>query len=114
LWPGHGNDLRDNPEPTLIRSLERERIVDVAAGNNFSLVLSAEGTVFSFGCGKVLFTLQQSSIALELEPTPIISQQNGRLGKGDESNATQPTLVFAAGHTVSAISAGYSHSLVVV
>jgi alpha-tubulin suppressor-like RCC1 family protein len=31
--------------------------VDVAAGNNFSLVLSAEGTVFSFGCGKVLFTL---------------------------------------------------------
>jgi alpha-tubulin suppressor-like RCC1 family protein len=88
---GHGNDLRDNPEPTLIRSLERERIVDVAAGNNFSLVLSAEGTVFSFGCGK-----------------------NGRLGKGDESNATQPTVVFAAGHTVSAISAGYSHSLVVV
>merc|ERR1711879_236267 len=85
---GHGNDLRDNPEPTLIRSLERERIVDVAAGNNFSLVLSAEGTVFSFGCGK-----------------------NGRLGKGDESNATQPTVVFAAGHTASAISAGYSHSL---
>jgi alpha-tubulin suppressor-like RCC1 family protein len=52
---GHGNDLTNNPKPTLIRSLENEHIVDIAAGNNFSLVLNADGTVFSFGCGKVPF-----------------------------------------------------------
>ncbi len=69
-------------------------MVDVAAGNNFSLVLSAEGTVFSFGCGKVLFTLQQSSIAVELELTTPIPQHR-TVDWARATRATPPNLPWS-------------------
>eukprot|EP00164_Ancoracysta_twista_P028227 GFYU01056152.1.p1 GENE.GFYU01056152.1~~GFYU01056152.1.p1 ORF type:complete len:318 (-),score=63.85 GFYU01056152.1:11-925(-) len=57
--------------PTLISSME-ERSWDIACGLNFSLLLTYDGRVYSWGCG-----------------------QNGVLGIGDEYNRSSPTCIDA-------------------
>lgn len=44
---------RAAPIPTLVKSLERVKVVQIAAGKEHSLVLSNKGVVYSFG--KALF-----------------------------------------------------------
>jgi len=70
--------------PTLVPSMLNTRIVSVAAGFALCLALSAEGCVFSWGCGS-----------------------NGRLGHGDSNNRETPTRI-ASLECIESISAGAS------
>jgi alpha-tubulin suppressor-like RCC1 family protein len=58
--------LRRNP----VHSLGAGELVQVAAGNSFSVALRAEGTIYSWGYGE---RLGQGSSALKTVPTPIPS-----------------------------------------
>ena len=48
---GHG-DQANQLQPTQIAVLANESVVGVAAGSRMSLVLTAKGTIFSFGSGR--------------------------------------------------------------
>ena len=87
---GHGKGVLQLMTPTRLPSLlGGERAVGVAASGLFSLVLSADGAVWSWGCG-----------------------WQGLLGHGDEEDQWQPKKVEAfAGRRVVAVSAGGMHSL---
>ena len=47
---GHG-DMKDCSSPTLVKGLEKEFVVSVAAGTAFSMVLTENGHVFTWGKG---------------------------------------------------------------
>ncbi len=89
---GHGNtqDLT-LPAPVEHDSLIGHRIIDVAAGASFTVLLSADGTVFTFGSGV-----------------------SGRLGHGDTENRLEPTPIqheHLAGHLIVAAVAAGSHTV---
>ena len=85
---GHGDEA-DLATPRRIGGLEQVRAVQVAAGPEHSLVLSAAGHVYSFGWGGV-----------------------GQLGHGDEADQPRPVRVAALLETrVCQLSAGADHSL---
>eukprot|EP01116_Phalansterium_solitarium_P019257 TRINITY_DN5320_c0_g3_i1.p1 TRINITY_DN5320_c0_g3~~TRINITY_DN5320_c0_g3_i1.p1 ORF type:complete len:463 (-),score=215.22 TRINITY_DN5320_c0_g3_i1:406-1794(-) len=85
-----GPDVESEPLPRLITALVGKRIVAISAGDFHSLVLTSDGKVYTFGCN-----------------------DSGQLGLGDSSNRRQPTLVEAlAAEKVTAIAAGFRHSLV--
>ena len=68
---GHG-DTAGQWQPKRVAVLAKERVVSVAAGDGHSLVLTAEGALFSFGRGA-----------------------DGRLGHGDTVDQPQPKQVVA-------------------
>lgn len=68
---GHG-DEDDQRQPKLIKSLLDKRVVAIATSFSFSLVLTDEGEVFSFGCGL-----------------------RGQLGHGDREKQLKPKLIDA-------------------
>ena len=88
---GHGNK-EDQASPSRIHHLGKIRIVAVAAGFAHSIALSAEGFVWTWGCGEY-----------------------GRLGHGNEDDMTLPNKIQGKfdGQPVQLISAGYSHSIAV-
>jgi alpha-tubulin suppressor-like RCC1 family protein len=45
---GHG-DMNPRASPTLIESLRSTQVVDIAAGKNFSVCVTSNGRVFSWG-----------------------------------------------------------------
>ena len=67
---GHG-DTADQPQPKRVVALAKERVVSVAAGDDYSLALTAEGALFSFGGG-----------------------WSGQLGHGDTVNQSRPKRVM--------------------
>ena len=86
---GHG-DAAIQLQPKQVKALAKERVVGVAAGMAHSLVLTAEGALFSFGHG-------------------MLSQ----LGHSDTTNQPRPKqLVALAKERVVSMAAGMSHSLV--
>ena len=87
---GHG-DHEDQLLPKKIEALAARRVVAVSAGGHHSLVLTADGAVWSWGRGAF-----------------------GKLGHGDTQLQLLPKKVEAlAGRRVVAVSAGYSHSLAI-
>jgi len=85
---GHGDNQRQLL-PKKIEVLAERRVVAVSAGGLHSLVLTADGAVWSWGWGG-----------------------EGRLGHGDEQNQLLPKKVEAlAGQRVVAVSAGGDHSI---
>jgi len=87
---GHGEGVLRLNTPTRLPPLGGESIVAVSAGDSYSLALTADGAVWSWGYGGL-----------------------GGLGHGDEQSQWQPKKIEAfAGQRVIAVSAGGSHSLV--
>ena len=87
---GHGEGVLQLKTPTRLPSLV-ERAIGVAASRYFSLALSADGALWSWGSGG-----------------------DGKLGHGDEEDQWQPKKVEAlAGQRVVAVSAGFAHSLAI-
>lgn len=89
---GHG-DEEMRPLPTAVRALEGRRIVRACAGDSHSLVLGANGTLYSFGLG-----------------------EGGRLGHGSEERLLTPapvTALLRAG-AVCGMGVGSYHSIVLV
>ena len=85
---GHGDD-QDQWQPTKVETLAGRRVVAVSAGREHSLALTADGAIWSWGCGG-----------------------HGRLGHGDEQRRLPPKQVEAfAGQRVVALSAGRCHSI---
>ena len=85
---GHGN-FESLMTPAIITLLGDERVVQVAAGNNHSLVLTRAGTVYSFG---------ETSF--------------GMLGHGREDGDRHPSPRRIAGlHNIQQVAAGFSHNL---
>ena len=77
--------------PKKIEALAGQRVLAVSAGEDHSLAITADGSVWSWGRGDL-----------------------GRLGHGDGQNQPLPKKIEAfAGRRVVAVSAGYSHSLAV-
>eukprot|EP00936_MAST-01D_sp_MAST-1D-sp1_P001484 g1484.t1 len=68
---GHG-DTQNCQMPQRVKALESIAVADAAAGDRHSLVLSADGTVYSFGCGS-----------------------RGQLGHGDRERRLIPERVLA-------------------
>ncbi len=87
---GHGNE-EDQPAPKVIEALRGSRVVAVSAGHTpYSLVLTDEGTVLSFGFGEY-----------------------GCLGHGDREDQYEPKVIEALrGVRVVAIAAGHYCSYV--
>ena len=87
---GHGEGVLQLKTPTRLPSrLGGERAIGVAASRTFSLALSADGALWSWGCGGP-----------------------GVLGHGDEDDQWQPKKVEAfAGQRVVAVSAAAYHGL---
>ncbi|KAG1705501.1 hypothetical protein DVH05_003190 [Phytophthora capsici] len=83
---GHG-DMRDRAVPRKVMSLLRESVVSASCGGAHTAVLSAKGTVFTFGRGR-----------------------NGRLGLGDNKWRDTPHQVvsFPQGTRVSQIVCGWN------
>jgi len=89
---GHGEGVNKLPSPTAVPALYHVTIQSVSAGDAHTLALAESGAVYSFGVGL-----------------------GGRLGHGDEATAREPKLVEAlAASRASSISAGGSHSLVLL
>jgi alpha-tubulin suppressor-like RCC1 family protein len=86
---GHGDQAHRVNTPRPIPVLQGVRVGAVAAGWDYSLVVSTAGRLYSFGCGR-----------------------HGQLGHGDTSFQLAPRLVAALqGVRISAVAAGYRHSL---
>ncbi len=89
---GHGDtEDRREPQPLVHENLDGHTIVRVAAGAAHTLLLSSDGTVFSFGLGA-----------------------QGQLGHGDLDDRHVPMPIASEtleGHTIIAIAAGLSHSV---
>lgn len=83
-----------DPVAVTAGSLAGKTIADISSGMTHSLALASDGTVFSWG-----------------------DNTNGQLGNNSTSARTTPTTIYTtgvlSGKTISAISAGSSHSLVV-
>lgn len=87
---GHGDSSSTQLTPRRVEALRLVRVSAVAAGWNHSLALSEAGEVYSFGKGS-----------------------HGRLGHNDEADQHTPRLIEALrGARVSAVAAGWGHSLV--
>lgn len=88
---GLGDEL-DRSTPQQITALQGTRVTALAAGSDFSLVVTADGRLFSFGCG-----------------------EDGQLGLGDENNQLLPVHVGGAlaDEVVVTVAAGAVHSLAV-
>ena len=85
---GHG-DAQDQSLPKKIEAFAGQRVVAALSGSDHSLVLTADGTVWSWGYGA-----------------------SGRLGHGDQQRQLLPKKVETfAGQRVIAVSAGSAHSL---
>ena len=85
---GHGNE-QDQLLPKKVEALAGQRVVAVSAGGKHSFALTADGAVWSWGCG-----------------------YQGRLGHGDTQTQQLPKKVEAfAGQRVIAVLAGERHSL---
>ena len=85
---GHG-DWQAQLLPKKVEAFAGQRVVAVSAGNDHSLAIIADGTVWSWGWGN-----------------------SGRLGHGDEQDQLLPKKIEAlAGQRVLAVSAGGAHSL---
>ena len=88
---GHDDNGLDHSSPAKIMSLSRVRSQQVAAGEFHSLVLAADGSVYSFGCGG-----------------------GGRLGHGDDTDQYRPLKISELdGIDIFQVSAGGTHSLAV-
>lgn len=91
---GHGpSSLRDEPVPRLLTCpvlLDKITVVAVAAARTHSVVLTADGQVFTFGCG-----------------------DKGQLGHGDDRDRPHPTAIKLP-RPASGISAGGSHTMVLL
>ncbi len=89
---GHGDLLsRDVPTEITHENLDGNSIKAIAAGSSYTVLLSSDGTVFTFGSGF-----------------------HGQLGHGDSGNRTVPTPIEAdslAGHAIVEIAAGAAHTL---
>ena len=86
---GHG-DRETQREPKVIEALRGVRVVAIAASTCYSMVLTDNGTVLSFGDGS-----------------------SGKLGHGDRANQLEPKVIDALrGVRVVAIAAGGYHSMV--
>ena len=86
---GHG-DVEDRTYFKVIEALRGMCVVAIAAGSNYSMVLTHEGAVLSFGGGG-----------------------DGKLGHGDRANQLVPKVIEALrGVCVVAIAAGLHHSMV--
>ncbi|KAK0092550.1 hypothetical protein PV326_001178 [Microctonus aethiopoides] len=82
-------EVLQTPNPELIISLAQEIVVDVAAGQYHSVILTMDGRVFSWGWGV-----------------------HGQLGHGDTHQKNVPTIVSSLlGIVIRGISAGYAHTL---
>ena len=92
-WPVRSaTAIKNQLRPKLIEALRGTRVVAISAGAValHSMVLSDDGTVFSFGAG-----------------------ESGQLGHGDEADKCEPKVIEALrGHRVVAIAAGPEHSVV--
>jgi len=85
---GHG-DQRHQWQPKKVEAVAGQRVVAVSAGSSYSLTLTADGALWSWGDGGW-----------------------GQLGHGDEQNQLLPKKVEAfAGQRVVAVSAGSGHSI---
>jgi len=85
---GHG-DQQDQWQPKKVEAFAGRRVVAVSAGVYHSLAITADGALWSWGCGT-----------------------SGRLGHGDEQRQLLPKKVEAfAGQRVVAVLAGDHHSL---
>jgi alpha-tubulin suppressor-like RCC1 family protein len=134
---GHG-DSKDRLIFTLIDDPNFDRITDISAGFNHSLILDHRGRVFSFGsndCGKLglgddihrssptlietsglgkvvtISTKDEHSLLLNSEGQVFGFGYNemGQLGLGHEENISTPTLINLP--NIIAISTGRTHSL---
>ena len=84
----HGNHQNQN-QPKKVEAFAGQRVVAVSAGYSYSLAITADGSIWSWGWGAF-----------------------GRLGHGDEQYQSLPKEIVAfAGRRVVAVSAGYNHSL---
>ena len=80
------------------------RVVDAACGYDFSLALTQEGAVFSWGYG---------GEAISFWKAVFYTERPGALGQGDYGNYSTPTLVEALKSVkVAEVHAGYEHALV--
>jgi len=87
---GHGDD-QAQWQPKKIEALAGQRVVAVSAGGWYSLALTADGAVWSWGCG-----------------------YSGQLGHGDLQHQQLPKKIEAfADQRVVAVSAGEDHSLAI-
>ncbi|KAI6657411.1 E3 ubiquitin-protein ligase HERC4 isoform X2-like [Oopsacas minuta] len=83
-------DTTDRRLPTLIESIQNKFVVSVDGGEEHSLVLTQEGSVFSFGCGVY-----------------------GQLGHDSKANQLTPKQIFdLMGSVVIQIACGRMHTLV--
>ena len=83
-------DTVDRNVPTLVESIQNRFVVSVVGGEEHSLALTQEGSVFSFGCGIY-----------------------GQLGHDSKNNQLTPKQIFDfMGSTVTQIACGRMHSLV--
>lgn len=90
---GHGNNIRVNPAPFMVEELEESNVVHVATGSNFTGFLTASGKVYTCGDGNA-----------------------GRLGHGNETGCSLPTLVRKFdedGIIIHALDCGGNHTVVV-
>ncbi|KAE9006580.1 hypothetical protein PR003_g16815 [Phytophthora rubi] len=83
---GHG-DMRDRAVPRKVMSLLRESVVNASCGGAHTAVLTAKGTVFTFGRGR-----------------------NGRLGLGDNKwrDTPHPIVGFPQGTRISQVVCGWN------
>ena len=87
---GQGFQHEQSRKPMVIEALRGTRVVAIAAGTHYSMVLTDEGVVLSFGWGS-----------------------HGQLGHGDLANQTRPKVIEKLrGERVVAIAAGEAHSMV--
>ena len=137
---GHG-DEQDQLLPKKIEAFTGWRVVAVSAGSDRSLALTADGAVWSWGCGwtgllghgdtqrqllpkKVEAFAGQRVVAVSAAFFHSLALTadgavwswgrggGGKLGHGDEQNQLLPKKIAAlAGQRVVAVSAGYAHSL---
>ncbi|MDR2153289.1 MAG: hypothetical protein LBO72_10770 [Helicobacteraceae bacterium] len=85
---GLGDDYSNRNVFTLVKSLEGKKIVAVAAGENHSLALGADGKVYAAGWNG-----------------------NGQLGFGDDERDVFTEVASLSDKNVTQVAAGYRHSL---
>lgn len=81
-----------------------QRVVDAACGYDFSMALTQDGSVFTWGYG---------GEAINFWKAVFYTERPGALGQGDYGNYNTPTLVEALKDVkVAEVQAGYEHALV--